>query len=75
MSYDDVIQTITEIVNNEKIKKDNLTMIYVLNKLEHKKLHEDIFYKINPPNAEFIDLNEFEIMLNGILLVFKKNEI
>lgn len=73
MTYEKLIKSVSEIVSNDEIIKDNLMMTYTLNKEDHLKLHKEIFYKINPKNSQFVDLEEFEIMISGILLIFKKN--
>jgi len=72
MTYDELIETISLIVENEKIQKNGLTLTYELNERNHKTLHEQLFYKSNPPDATFIPVNEFDVELGGILVKFVK---
>jgi hypothetical protein len=72
MTYDELIETISLIVENEKIQKNGLTLTYELNERNHKTLHEQLFYKSNPSDATFIPVNEFDVELGGILVKFVK---
>jgi len=72
MSYDELIETVSLIVENEKIQKSGLTLIYELNERKYKSFHEQLFYKSNPPEAKFIPANEFEVEIGGILVKFIK---
>lgn len=72
MTYDELIETISLIVENEKIQKNGLTLIYELNERNHKTLQEQLFYKSNPPDVILIPTNEFEVELGGILVKFVK---
>jgi hypothetical protein len=73
MTYDELIETISLIVENEKIQKTGLTLTYELNDSKYKAFHEQLFYKSNPPDAVFIPANEFEVELGGILVKFIKH--
>lgn len=71
MDYDNLIETLTEIVDNEKIHKENLTLIYSLSDINHKKMNEHLFYKTNPDNdTEFEPKDEFEVEIEGITVRF-----
>lgn len=75
MTYDKLIKTVSEIIDNENIDKDGLTLVYYLNKINHKKMNETLFYKSNPITAKFAPTDEFEVEIGGILVKFlKKNE-
>ncbi len=71
MDYTHLIETLTEIVDNEKIFKENLTLIYSLSDINHKKMHEHLFYKSNPDtDIKFEPKDEFEVEIEGILVKF-----
>lgn len=72
MSYDDLITTITEIVNNDLIKKEGLTLQYEVGEKTFKRLNEYFFYKSNPPDAEPISGEIFEIEIDGLIVRFVK---
>lgn len=77
MLYNELIETVSLIVENEKIKKVGLTLFYELPENQYNTINEAIFRKANPystkfDSAEFESTNEFEVMLGGILVKFKK---
>jgi hypothetical protein len=72
MSYEQLIETVSLIVENEKIKKVGLTLFYELPEKEHNAINEALFLKANPYSTKFEPTNEFEVMLGGILVKFKK---
>ncbi len=72
MNYNELIETISEIVNNEKIHKGGLTLVYELDDVNHKKMDEHLFYKANPNSTGFIHSETFEVEIGGILVKFVK---
>jgi hypothetical protein len=72
MNYNELIETISEIVNNDKIHKLGLTLIYELDELNHKKMDEHLFYKSNPDSNNFKHSEMFEVEIGGILVKFVK---
>lgn len=72
MNYDKLIETLSHIVENEKIDKKGLTMSYVLSKEEHINLSVDLYYKTNQ-QMEFNPEEDFEVEIGGILVKFIKN--
>lgn len=72
MNYNELIDTISEIVNNEKIHKEGLTLVYTLDEQNHKKMDEHLFYKSNPNSAEFIHRDIIEVEIGGVLIKFVK---
>ena len=72
MNYNELIETISEIVNNEKIHKENLTLVYTLDEHNHKKMDEHLFYKSNPDNVEFVHRDIVEVEIGGVLIRFIK---
>jgi hypothetical protein len=72
MNYTELIETISEIVNNDKIYKKDLTLVYELDNINHKKMDEHLFYKSNPSNSEFLHKDIIEVEIGGILIKFIK---
>ena len=72
MTYTELIETVSLIVENEKIKKAGLTLSYELPENQHNAINEILFLKANPYSNNFEPTNEFEVMLGGILVKFKK---
>jgi hypothetical protein len=75
MNYNQLIETISEIVNNVNICKDNLTLVYELDEQNHLKMDEHLFYKSNTPSDNFIHNEIIELEIGGIYVKFiKKNK-
>lgn len=72
MNYNELIETISEIVNNEKIYKNGLSLTYELDNENHKKMDEHLFYKANPSSSDFIHRDIVEVEIGGILIKFIK---
>ena len=72
MNYDDLITTITEIVNNERIKKEGLTLQYEIGEKTFRRLNEHFFYKSNPPDAVLESSEMFEIEIDNLIVRFLK---
>lgn len=72
MTYEELISTVTTIINDETIYKKGLTLTYILNPKNHKAINETFFYKTNPPtvNPELTD--EFEIIFDDLTVILKK---
>lgn len=73
MTYDNLIQTAASIVKQDDIIKDGLTLTYRLSETKHRKIQEEIFYKVNPPTATFVYAKEFEVMIDDIVIVITRN--
>jgi hypothetical protein len=74
MNLDQILEIATECVDNEKIPTDDLTLLYKLDEETHKKLDEELFYKINN-NIEAFKHNEIiEINIAGITFIFEIEE-
>jgi len=72
MNYEQLIQTVSSIVEDERIQKIGLTLTYQLHELEHNGISESIYNKLNPFSVDFTPSDEFEVMLGGVLVKFKK---
>ena len=73
MKYHNVIETISSIIENDKIYKNNLTLVYKLTPEEHVDMNEYLFF-LNEENKgkEFIGVDEYEVEMGGILIKFIK---
>tara|TARA_R110000822_G_C15250830_1_gene487319 strand:+ start:874 stop:1125 length:252 start_codon:yes stop_codon:yes gene_type:complete len=75
LNYKDLIQTVSEIVSNEKIYKDGLVLVYELEEKRHKQMDEHLFYKSNPSETKFTHRELIEVEIGGTLVRFvKKNK-
>jgi len=75
MTYQDLIETVSEIIGNDKIMKDNLILNYLIPYENHVKLDEHLFYKNPDNNGKFSHSDIIEIEIEGILIIIKiKNE-
>ena len=74
MTYEKLIETISEIVENENILKEGLSLVYELNEKKHKQMNEHLFYKSNPITTTFKPTDEFEVELGGIVIKFIKKK-
>ena len=72
MNYNELIESVSEIVNNDNIYKIGLTLVYELDALNHKKMDEHLFYKSNPHSNNFKHSETFEVEIGGILVKFVK---
>jgi hypothetical protein len=74
MTYNKLIETISEIAINPKINKKGLTLVYELPNEEHLRMNQELFIMMNPINNGFEPNDEFEVEVDGILIKFiKKN--
>jgi F0F1-type ATP synthase delta subunit len=72
MTYEQLIETVSLMVENEKIQKVGLTLFYELPQNQHNAINEALYYKANPYSNKFEPTEEFEVMLGGILVKFKQ---
>jgi hypothetical protein len=72
MDYNKLIETVSEIFENEKIDKDGLSLSYELNPKNHKAMTEQLFYKSNPLTEKCVYTDVFEVEIAGILVKFTK---
>lgn len=67
MTYDDLIISLSQIVDNEEIYKTGLVIEYKLNTINHRKMDEHLYYMgKNDGNFEHRDIIEVEI--GGVLV-------
>jgi hypothetical protein len=72
MNYEQLIKTVSEIVNNPEINKDGLSLTYELPSDVHQSINMEIFYTMNSMNVRFQPTDIFEVEVGGILIKFIK---
>jgi hypothetical protein len=72
MNYEELIETISEIVENDKIFKPGLKLVYELSEDNHKKMDEHLFYTSNPESSDFEHNEVIEVVISGILIQLVK---
>jgi hypothetical protein len=75
MRYEDLIATVSEIVENENIYKPGLVVLYELKEELHRKMDEHLFYKANPSNTEFVHRDVVEVEIGGVIVRFVKKDL
>lgn len=71
MDYEKLIETVSTIVEDEKIYKVGLTLTYELNKKNHKQFNEELFSKSKSEGKlEYSD--EYLVEIGGITIKFVK---
>jgi len=75
MTYEELISSVSLVVENDEIYKKNLTLTYVLEPINHKQMQEELFYKANSPLTKIIYVDEFEVEMGSILIKFIKEII
>ena len=73
MTYQELIVTVSLIIENEKIHKRGLSLLFDLPEAELDLINEELYRKANPYGTSFERADEFEVMLGGILVKFKKS--
>jgi hypothetical protein len=74
MRYETLIETLSEIANNEKIETEGLTLVYELDEKNHKQMDEHLYYKGNPEGRDFKHSDKIEIEIEGLTVKFIKKE-
>ena len=73
MTYEDLIETFTEIIKSETIHKEGLIMFYELDAENHEKMDEHLFYKTNDRNAKFVHNEVIEVEIDDFVIkIIKK---
>lgn len=74
MIYKDLIETVSSIIENENIYKVGLTLTYELSEEDHNRMNSSISQKLNPYQPNVDETDEFEVVIGGILIKFKKTQ-
>lgn len=73
MTYEELIETVSFIVEHDKVHKIGLTLVYELNTQNHKQMNEHLFYLDNKNhNRPFIQTDIIEVEIGGVLVKFVK---
>lgn len=72
MTYIQLIETVSTILETEKINKTGLNLEYDLDENTYNRLNLELFYKTNPVSMEYVPTPEFEVVIGGILVKIKK---
>lgn len=75
MRYDELIKTVSEIINNDDIITDGLTLVYTLDENKHKKMDEHLFYISNPEGTGFEHRELIEVEIGGVVVRFIKEDL
>lgn len=68
MRYEELLEIISEVVNNDKIRKNGLIMVYELDEVNHRKMDEHLFYKSNSKDVEFVHRKVIDIEVGGFIV-------
>lgn len=71
MNYEKLIETLSTIIENDKIEKTGLSLTYYLSDEDHLNLSVDLYYKTEQ-HEEFQPEEEFEVEIGGIIIKFLK---
>jgi len=74
MKYEDLIATVSEIVENDNIYKPGLVLLYELSEKRHEEMDEHLFYKANPEGTEFVHKDVVEVEIGGVIVRFIKKD-
>lgn len=72
MNFDKLLQTVSEIVENENIEKHGLILTYELHPKAHLAMNKDLFNRTVDSGDKFEPADEFEVEIAGILIKFVK---
>lgn len=75
MSYEELIETVSLIVENPKIFKKGLKLTYELDPVFHNRLNEKFYELSNPYGNDLKENDEFEVVLGGLMIKFLKNKV
>ena len=75
MRYEELIKSVSEIVNNEDIYKEGLVLEYKLDEKRHKQMDEHLFYMSNPSDTKFTHKEVVEVVIGGIIVRFIKKDL
>ena len=74
MNFEKLIETVSEILENEKIEKHGLVLTYQLHPKAHLSMNLELLHKIHGQNENFEPTDEFEVEIGGILIKFVKKD-
>ena len=75
MTYEKVLQTIKNILDNDLIVKEGLTLVYQLDKDNYKQLDEEIHIQLHGHLNGHTPSDMFETELGGVLIKFFQKDL
>lgn len=72
MTFDKLIETVSEILENEKINKNGLILTYELHPNAHLAMNLELQNRTVSTQETFEPADEFEVEIGGILVKFIK---
>jgi hypothetical protein len=76
MNLDKLLQTVSEIIENENIENYGLTLTYELHPKTHLAMNMEVYNKTTDSEVDFEPSDEFEVEIAGVLIKFiKKNYV
>jgi hypothetical protein len=72
MTYEKLIETISEIIDNEKIEKNGLNLVYSLYEEDYLSINKFLYFKYGGSPDDYEETDEFEVTIAGILVKFLK---
>ncbi len=72
MDYDKLISTVSEIIENDKIEKKDLSLEYSIDETDYKGIQEYFFYMDNIKTVPVVYTDKFEVEIGGLLIKFSK---
>lgn len=70
MKLSKVLEITKELIENDNIPKEGLTITYKIDKNEHEKLDRELFYNTNNNYSNFKHNETIEVNLGGITFIF-----
>lgn len=74
MTYEQLINSIKEIISNNDIYKEGLIITYELEEQNHMKMDEHLFYTSEEKDGEFTHRDVIEIETNGVKIKILKKK-
>ncbi len=73
MNYNELVSTVSTILENDKINKNGLTLLYELSEVDLRNINEELFYLDTENEFKvFVPEDEFDVEIWDILIKFKK---
>jgi hypothetical protein len=70
MKLSKVLEITKELIENDNIPKEGLSITYKMDKNEHEKLDRELFYSTNNNYSDFKHNDTIELNLGGITFIF-----
>ena len=74
MTYQKLIETLTEIIDNPKIQTTGLTLIYELTDIAYNAINQDLQRMVITKTSDIIDENAFEVEIENVLVRFVRKK-